>query len=52
MRHHALFLYIFPAEFLGILMRHVLVTVFALGGVGHLFSDAINQERGNTIVNG
>jgi hypothetical protein len=29
MRHHALFLHIFPLVFLGALMRHVLVAVFA-----------------------
>jgi hypothetical protein len=33
MRHHALFLHIFPLSFLGVLMRHVLVTVFVQGGV-------------------
>jgi hypothetical protein len=33
MHHHALFLHIFPLGFLGVLMRHVLVTVFAQGGV-------------------
>jgi hypothetical protein len=33
MRHHALFLHIFPLGFLGVLMRHVLVAVFAQGGV-------------------
>jgi hypothetical protein len=30
---HALFLHIFPTRFLGVLTRHVLVTVFAQGGV-------------------
>jgi hypothetical protein len=33
MRHHALFLHIFPLGFMGVLMRHVLVAVFAQGGV-------------------
>jgi hypothetical protein len=33
MCHHALFLHIFPTGFLGVLMRHVLVAVFAHGGV-------------------
>jgi hypothetical protein len=31
--HHALFLHIFPTVFFGVLMRHVLVAVFAQGGV-------------------
>jgi hypothetical protein len=33
MRHHALFLHIFPLGFLGVLMRHVLIAVFAHEGV-------------------
>ena len=31
--HHALFLHIFPIGFFGVLTRHVLVAVFAQGGV-------------------
>jgi hypothetical protein len=31
--HHALFLHIFPLGFFGVLTRHVLVAVFAQGGV-------------------
>jgi hypothetical protein len=31
--HHALFLHIFPTGFFGVLTRHVLVAVFAQGGV-------------------
>jgi hypothetical protein len=33
MCHHALFLHIFSTSFLEVLMRHVLVMVFAQGGV-------------------
>jgi hypothetical protein len=33
MCHHVLFLHIFPLGFLGVLMRHVLVAIFAQGGV-------------------
>jgi hypothetical protein len=33
LRHHVLFLHIFPTRVLGVLKRHVLVVVFAQGGV-------------------